>query len=725
MIGQSVVGQDARSKVTGEARFAGDYHLPGMLHMKLKFAGRPHAQIRGINIDQVRECPGVITVLTAQDVPVNRYGLILEDQPVFCDEVVRFEGDQVAAVVAESPEQASQAIELIGIEYQNLPTITSPETANAPQLHQDFPDNLAHTIRLRKGDTESALSKAFLVYENEYHTPMQEHAYLEVEAGLAYVDQQGRIVVRTAGQNPHDDQLQIAKALDLPLERVRVVYGPVGGAFGGREDISIQIVLALAAWKTGRPVGISWERRESIRGHCKRHATRIKHRWGADEDGRITAAEVEILLDAGAYMYTSSSVLECLHSTCVGPYQIKNVKLDGRAVFTNNVPGGAFRGYGTPQTAFAAELHITQMAELLGIDPITIRTKNCLQEDSLLPTGWGLPGGSSLVEIIERCAKQSGCEKTKDKWLLPDFESLPDQRSGFGLAIGMKATGYGFGYPEGSTAKIVLNGGAKIEQAELYTGAVDVGQGAHTVLVQIAAHELGLRPEQVEIIPCDTSLSLDAGAAAASRLTYFAGNAVKLAAEAAMKDWQDESRPAVGEARWVSPVTTAPDPETGACIDNVSYSFAAQAVKVDVDMETGLVRIGEVTAVQNVGKAINPKKIEGQIEGAVVQAQGWALMENFVVDKGRILTDNLRTYLIPTALDIPRRVNNIQIESPDPFGPYGVRGVGEIPFIPLAPAVITAIQDATGIWIDHIPLKPEQVVQKIQELRDKDSNAVE
>jgi CO/xanthine dehydrogenase Mo-binding subunit len=552
---------------------------------------------------------------------------------------------------------------------------------------------------------------------------MQEHAYLEVEAGLAYADEQGRIVVRSAGQNPHDDQVQIANALELPLEQVRVVYGPVGGAFGGREDISVQIVLALAAWKTGRPVRMSWDRKESIQGHCKRHATRIKHRWGADEDGQLTAAEVEILLDAGAYMYTSSSVLECLHSSCIGPYQIQNVKLDGKAVFTNNVPGGAFRGYGIPQTAFAAELHISQMAELLGIDPITIRTKNCLQEDSFLPTGSRLPGGSSLVELIEICAEGSGCEKTKEEWLLPAFESHPNRRSGFGLAIGMKATGYGFGYPEGSTAKIVLNGGARIEKAELYTGAVDVGQGAHTVLVQIAAHELGLRPEQVDIFPSDTSLSLDAGAAAASRLTYFAGNAVKLAAEDALKDWQDESRPAVGEARWESPATTAPDPETGACIDNVSYSFAAQAVKVDVDTETGLVRIDEVVAAQDVGKAINPKKIEGQIEGAVVQAQGWALLENFVVEEGRILSDNLSTYLIPTSLDIPQQVNSIQIERPDPFGPYGVRGVGEIPFIPFASAVIIAIQDATGIWLDYIPVKPEQLLKKIHELHDKESNA--
>jgi CO/xanthine dehydrogenase Mo-binding subunit len=426
---------------------------------------------------------------------------------------------------------------------------------------------------------------------------------------------------------------------------------------------------------------------------------------------------VEILLDAGAYMYTSNSVLECLHSTCVGPYQIPNIKLDGRAVFSNNVPGGAFRGYGTPQTAFAAELHITRMGELLGIDPITIRTQNCLQDDSILPTQSKLPGGSSLVELIEICAQRSGCEKIGDIWCMPTIKTKPDSSSGFGFAIGMKATGYGFGYPEGSTAKIVLHGRATIEQAKLFTGAVDVGQGAHTVLIQIAVHELGIQPDQVEICASDTSLSQDAGAAAASRLTYFAGNAVKLAAEKALRDWQDESRPAVGEARWESPATTSPDPETGACIDNVSYSFAAQAVKGEVDLETGLVHLDEVIAAQDVGKAINPKKIEGQIEGAVVQAQGWSLLEDFAVDKGMILADNLRTYLVPTVLDIPNQISSIQIERPDPIGPYGVRGVGEIPFVPLAPAVIAAIKNATGLWFNHLPLKPEELQKQIQELK--------
>ena len=718
MIGHSIVYQGTIDKVTGKAKYAGDYWLPGMLHLKIRFSEHPFARILSIDTSQALNHPGVVAVLTAEDVPNNRYGLIVEDQPVLCDKIVRFVGDQIAAVIAETPEQAAQAAALIKVDFQDLPVIENPEQATTPEaavLHADFPDNIASTIRLRRGNTRSAFEKASVIFENEYHTPMQEHAYLELEAGLAFIGEQGDVVVRAAGQNVHDDQRQIAKALDIPLDQVRVIYGPVGGAFGGREDISVQIVLALAAWKLKRPVHINWNRSESIRGHGKRHSTKIKHRWGADENGRIIAAEVEILIDAGAYMYTSNSVLEGMLSTCIGPYDIPNVMVDGRAVFTNNIPGAAFRGYGTPQTGFAAELHISHMAELLDIDPVTVRSRNCLRDNSCLPTQTPFPSESSLEGLIEICARESGCKKTNHGWQMPTFVNQSNRRRGFGLALGMKATGYGFGYPEGSEAKIVLRGNASIERAELYTAATDVGQGSHTVLVQIAAHVLKIPVELIDVFTSDTSFCGDGGSAAASRLTYVAGNAVKFAAEKALKAWHDESRPAVGVVRWEPPATTSPDPVTGACIDNVSYSFAAQGVTVEVEMETGIVRLEKVIAVQDVGRAINPQKIEGQIEGAITQAMGWALLENFVTTNGFVKSDTLSTYLVPTSLDIPLTVKCILIEKPDPVGPFGVRGVGEVPFIPLAPAIITALKDAIGTWFNHIPIKPEEVIVKIQE----------
>ncbi len=718
MIGRSVIHQDSIDKVTGVAKFAGDYSLPGTLHLKLKLAERPHARIRSINTSLAKNHPGVIAVFTAHDVPVNLYGLIVKDQPVLCNEVVRYEGDPVAVVVAQSSIQATIAAGLIKVEYQDLPVIADLNEAlerDAPQIHENYPGNIAHSIRIRRGDTAGAMEVADVICENVYKTPMQEHAFLELEAGIAYMDDQDRVVVRTAGQSVHDIQQQIAQALALSPEQVRVITGPVGGAFGGREDISVQIVLALAAWKLRQPVRMVWNRTESILGHPKRHATVIKHRWGADKDCKIIAAEVEILIDAGAYMCTSNSVLEGFHSQCVGPYEIPNIKMDGKAVFTNNIPGGAFRGYGAPQAAFAAELQIAHLAELLGVDPVTMRLKNCLQDSSCMPTQSPVPGGTSLPSLIEACARASGCKKSKQGWQMPALKSTSNRRRGFGFAVGMKATGYGYGFPEGSQAKVVLYGNASIEHADVYTAAVDVGQGAHTVLIQIAGQVLDIPLDLIEIHPSDTASSEDSGAAAASRLTYFAGNAVKLAAELALESWKDEYRPAVGDVLWTPPPTTAPDPITGACIDNVSYSYAAQGVKVELDVETGQVTLDTVIATHDPGKAINPQKVEGQIQGAIVQAMGWALLENFVSEQAMIKTNTLSTYLIPTILDIPAKVKCIQIEKPDPIGPFGVRGVGEIPFVPLTPAIIAAIHDATGVWFNHIPIKPEEVIVKIKE----------
>lgn len=716
MIGRSISRPDAVAKVTGQAAFAGDLARPGMLHLKLLFAGRPHARIRSLDISRAAAAPGVAAVLTARDVPVNRRGLLLADQPVLCDEVVRFEGDPLAAVVAESPRQAAAAAGLINVQYEDLPLIDSVEKAlrpGAPVLHAECTGNVAATIRLRKGDPAAVQQEAHLICEQEYYTPMQEHAFLELEAGLAYVDEQNRLVIHAAAQSVHDDRVQIARALALPLERVRVICGPVGGAFGGREDITIQIVLALAAWITGRPVRACWGRGESIRGHPKRHAMSIRHRWGAAGDGRILFAEVDVLADAGAYMCTSSSVLESFLAQCLGPYEVPHVRLDGRAIYTNNIPGGAFRGYGAPQAAFAAELQIARIAEQLGIDPVTIRQKNCLRAGSCLPTQSTVRAEPNLPRLIETCARESGWIRTGTGWSTPAPGRGPRRRRGFGLAVGMKAVGYGYGFPEGSEAKIILYGGALIDRAELYSAAVDVGQGSHAALIQIAAHVLSLPIEKIRLVASDTALCRDAGAAAASRLTLFAGNAVKLAAEQALQAWQEECRPAVGEAHWEAPATTPPDPETGACIDNISYSFGVQGVEVEVDLETGQVDLKRVVAVHDPGRAVNPAQVQGQIEGAVVQAMGWALLEDFVVQQGRIQSDRLSTYLVPTVRDIPASIQTILIETPDPIGPFGVRGVGEIAFVPLAPAIVCAVHDAAGIWFSRLPLKNEDVLRRL------------
>jgi CO/xanthine dehydrogenase Mo-binding subunit len=356
------------------------------------------------------------------------------------------------------------------------------------------------------------------------------------------------------------------------------------------------------------------------------------------------------------------------------------------------------------------------MAERLGIDPVTMRLRNCLRDGARLPTQSVVPGGVSLPELIEACARESGCEETPDGWVMPKAQRGTGKRRGYGLAVAMRHSGIGYGFPDASTARVTLRGEAEIERAEIHTAAADVGQGAHTVLAQIAAEALGIPLGKVQMTTGDTGTIGEAGTASASRLTIFAGNAVKRAAEKALAEWLEEVRPAVGEFRWESPKTTPPDPETGACTEHHSYSYAAEAVEVEVDPDTGEVDLKKVAVAQDPGRAVNPQMLHGQIKGAVVQAQGWALLEDFATQRGYVLTDQFSTYLIPTVADIPEEVKSILLELPDPLGPYGVRGAGEIPFVPLAPAILSAVHDALGIWFDSLPLRPERILQGLGSL---------
>lgn len=718
MVGQSVIRKDAWTKVTGQAQYASDVSLPGMLYLKIIFAGRPHARILSIDSSAALKQPGVVVVLTAADVPVNQRGLIIPDQQVFCAEKVRFVGDQVAAVVAETAEQATRAARLVKIEYEDLPVLDNPLGAmktGAALVHEDKPGNICHQVRLRRGDVDAALAQADIIVEREYFTPMQEHAYLEPEGGLGYIDEQGRVTVRTSGQSTHDDLRQIAAALDLPQERVRVIYGAIGGAFGGREDVSIQIALALAAWKLQRPVKITWGRDESIIGHGKRHAIIMRHKWGARHDGTLIAAKVEIISDAGAYNYTSGDVLTNFRYAAVGAYEIPNVSMDGYAVYTNNVPGCACRGFGSPQATFAAEMQMEQLAEQLGLDPVTIRLQNCVRDGSMLATQSEIPRGVSLPKLIETCAHEIGAYRQAGGWRMPAASPAEERykRRGIGIAAGMKNSGFGWGFPEGSEARVVLHGVAEIERAEVHTAAADVGQGAHSVLAQIAAEVLPIPLDRIEMVTSDTADSGDAGPASASRLTMFAGNAVKQAAEQALQRWRDEERPATGGGRWNAPPTTKPDPETGACINSISYAYGAQAVEVEVDIETGEIRIIKAVAVHDPGRAVNPQQVSGQLQGGIAQAQGWALTENFITQGGYVRTDRLSTYLIPTILDAIPDIKLVCLEEPDVVGPFGVRGVGEIGFIMLAPAIVSAVHNAVEVWFDRLPLTPERVLSAL------------
>ena len=726
-IGQPIQRIDARGKVTGETLFPGDINLPNQAYMKILFAARPHAIVRSIDTSEAEIFPGVIAIFTAKDVPVNEYGLIYNDQPVLCGpgsskpytDRVRFIGDQVALVVAETEEIAAHGRDLIRVEYEDLVILTDVEKAmqeGSILLHPDKNSNIFCHYRIRKGDVEDGFANADVIIEGEYHTPSQEHAYLQPEAGVGYIDDEGRVTVQVAGQWTHEDQGQIAHALNISLEQVRVIYPAIGGAFGGREDMSVQVVLALAAWRLhqqgiDRPIKIIWSREESIIGHHKRHPYILRTRWGASKEGKILAAEVEVIADGGAYAYTSTKVLGNATLMCTGPYEIPNVKVDSYAVYTNNLPTGAFRGFGGPQGAFAAETQMNRLAEKLGMDRIEIRQRNVLTEGAFLSVGTPLPKGVTIGKVVDKCAVE-----LSQSPLAYQASDQPHLLRGTGFACAFKNVGFSFGAPEQSTATVELFGEAQVENAILHHAGADVGQGAHTVMVQIAAETLGIPVKKIRLIASDTAFTDDAGSASASRMTFMAGNSIKGACELALAKWKSEERPAIATYQYRPPRTTPLDPQTGKSEPNFAYGYVAQAVTLEVDTETGLIRLLEVISVNDVGRAVNPLNVQGQIEGGVVQASGYAILENFIQRDGFVLTPFLSSYLIPTVQDIPEQVKSVILEYADPIGPYGARGMAEMPFLPLAPAVIDALHQASGVWFCEFPLTPERVLRDLGRL---------
>ncbi len=728
-IGKILTRVDAEAKVTGEALYPGDINLDNQLYMKTLFANRPHAIIKSIDTTEAQKIPGVVLVLTAKDVPNNAYGLGIQDQPVLCGpgsnkpfaDRVRCVSDQVAIVVAESANIASKALKTISVEYESLPIIGNPDEALAEDailIHPDRDDNVLLHYKIRDGDVERGFEASDVIVEGIYETPMQEHAYLQPEAGVSYIDENGRISVIVAGQWVHEDQEQIAHSLNLPLEKIRVIYPAIGGAFGGREDMSVQIVLALASLRLSeqginRPVKTVWSREESIIGHHKRHAYKIIAKWGANKEGKLLAAEVKLIADAGAFAYTSTKVQGNATLMCTGPYEIPNVKVDSYTVYTNNVPGGAFRGFGGPQGAFSAEMQIDKLAEKLNLDPVEIRMRNLIREGSKLSVRSVLPKGVSLQEVVERCALEAGWKVVDGTWKNPNIKtfSVNGKVKGLGFACGYKNIGFSFGAPEGCWATIELRGGSEIEKVILHHAGAEVGQGSHTAFCQMAAESVGVAIEKVELVASDTSSSDNSGSVSASRMTFMAGNAILGAGKLALEKWKNEERPAIGKYYYKAPRTTPFDKETGECDPNISYGYVAEAVEADVDLDTGEVHLTNVICVDDVGKAINPNLVVGQIEGAIVQAAGYGLMENFVQENGYVKTSQLSTYLIPTVLDIPDNIHSIILEHPDPIGPWGARGVGEMPFIPLVPAITSAVHAATGVWFDRFPLTPENILR--------------
>ncbi len=723
VIGESHRRPDAPGKVNGATTYPADRIRAGMLHAAVVFAHRPRARVLRIDIERALAVPGVVRVLTANDIPFNAFGLIENDQPVLVavGDEVRFSGDKVALVVADSVDAARAGVEAVDVRFEDLPPVLDPEEAmreDAPLVNASHGSNVLIHVPIRKGDADAAIAAADIVLEGEFSTTWQEHAFLQPEAGTAWIEDDGQLVVETAGQWLHEDRRQIAAMLKLPEERVTVRYNAIGGAFGGREDLSMQHVLALAAWSLreshpDRKVALQWTREESMLGHHKRHPMRIQCTWAANRDGRIVGARSRVVADGGAYASTSAEVMKCAAVFATGPYEIEHIATDGYVAYTNHVPSGAFRGFGAPQAHFAAESMVNRLAEALGMDPAEIRRINLYREGSLEPTQYRLPESVSALPVFEAAMAEG-----ESRFAALRDEPLPPHiRRGFGIASGIKNVGYSFGYPDNATATVEVFGRGEIERAIVRVGAAEVGQGTHLAMRQIAAGVLGVDTSLIEMVTDDSALAPNAGSASASRLTLLAGGAVHAAARDALEAYRNsEDRHVVATANFRPPATTPLDPVTGAGTPNFCYGYVSQAVAVDVDTRTGGVSVRSIVSAHDVGTAINRQQVEGQIEGCLAQAVGYTLLENLIVRDGRLMTPHFSTYLLPTTMDMPVEIVPVILELADPNGPFGARGMAEMPLVPFAPAVAAAIHDATGVWLSDLPFTPERVLAAIREI---------
>ena len=734
IIGQPVPRPDARAKVTGGAIFAADLHFDNMLHAKVLRSIHPHARILHVDTGKARALPGVAAVLTADDVPGARtHGTIRADWPTLCWDRVRYTGDALALVAAETEAIAEHALSLVDVDYEPLRGVFSPQEARAPDaplVHEDTPDNLLKHIKVRKGDVETALSQSDIVVGERFQTPFIEHAYLEPEAGVAVPGPNGRITVYVGSQIPFEDRRQVAEALAVPEERVRIVQTAVGGAFGGKEDVTVQIPAALLAQATGRPVKLVFSREESIRVHPKRHATTIWLKVGASENGKLTAVEATIWGDAGAYASMSEPVMTRTATHVAGPYQVPNVKVDCYAVYTNNPPAGAMRGFGVPQAIFAIESTMDILAEALSLHPLELRRRNALRVGSTTATGQLLRESVGLVETIERV--DTAVRNLGGQALVP---SGSDRRRGWGFACCLKNVGLGGGLADTAGAAVELTDQAG---AVVRIGAAEVGQGLVGIAAQITSEVLGVPYEQVQVLVGDTDRTLDGGPTVASRQTFVTGNAVRHAAlkvreqlasavaealgvapdaltfllgQIATPDGREvslaeaiamakrEGRPLSAEHVY-QPPATAPLGEPGD--DHFAYGFATQSALVEVDIRTGKVEVLRVIAAHDVGRAINPQAIAGQLEGGVAMGMGFALSEELKVKAGKVQNADLARYRIPRIRQMPEVVPII-VEAETAEGPFGAKGVGEITSIPTAPAIINAIYGAARVRVTELP----------------------
>ena len=740
-------------RVTGRAKYTDDYTFPGMLYGLTLRAAYPHARILKIDTSRARALAGVRAVLTAEDVPgENIHGLVHLDWPVLCavGDKVRYMGDSVAIVAADTEEIAQAALALIEVEYEPLPVVHSAVFARTPEaahVHEGREDgNLLNHIKVRHGDIEAGFAEADVIIEHVYHTPTIEHAFLEPECSIGvpagYDAEHEKLTVYVGSQIPYQDRSQIARAMALPEEAVRVRGTLIGGGFGGKEDIISQIHAAMLSTVTNRPVKLLLSRQESLLVHPKRHATQIRIKTGAKRDGMLVAVEAELYGDGGAYASLSDKVMTRATTHATGPYVVPNARIDCYVMYTNNPPSGAFRGFGVTQSAFAVEQNMDMLAEALDMDPFELRRKNAQQVGITTATGQVLRESVGLLETIDKVdhdMRATQPEGMRWGWQEGNFAY------GWGVACSYKNTGLGGGAPDRADAEVEAFEDGTIE---VRTSSADMGQGLRAVLAQIAAEELGLRYEQVRVLLSDTDLTPNGGPTTASRQTYMSGNAVKHAAAnlrealssavAEEKDVPPEklrfeeglvrfngSAVQFGDAvrmmkdhgieprslheYWApktQPLGTGGDMHFG-------FSYATQAALVSVELDTGAVHVHQVIAGTDVGRAINPLLLQGQIEGGIVMALGNALTESYIIEDGVPWSTLLARYKMPSIKHAPEITSHI-IEHRLSTGPYGAKGVGEIPSINTMPAIANAIYNAVGVRVYSVPVDQDALLRAMR-----------
>jgi len=771
-IGESTLRPDGTLKVTGEFAYASDLWHEDMLWGFTLRSPHAHARIVSVDISEALAQAGVHAVMTHEDLPAAKtYGLEIQDQPVLAEGVVRFHGEPVALVAADHPETARRAAAKIKVVYEQLPLVVDEETATAPGapiLHPNRDDhhaphsphpNIVHRQPVVHGDVAAAQALADVVVTGDYEVGMQDQAFLGPESGLAVPAEDGGVDLYISTQWLHADLRQVAPVLGLPESKVRMTLSGVGGAFGGREDLSMQAHACLLALRTGKPVKIVYNRFESFFGHVHRHPAKLRYEHGATRDGKLVYMKCRIVLDGGPYASSSPAVVGNAASLAVGPYEIDNVDIEALALYSNNPPCGAMRGFGAVQACFAYEAQMDKMAAALGMHPVEFRQLNAMSQGSVMPTGQIVDSPAPVAELLRRVRAMP--MPPEQQWLAAgetaDVRALPGGLSntthgegvvrGVGYAVGIKNVGFSEGFDDYSTARVRIEVIAGEPVATVHTAMAEVGQGGVTVHAQIARTELGVT--QVTINPADTRVG-SAGSTSASRQTYVTGGAVKHSCEAVREKVLELGRAKFGsyhpawataellleggkvvtdggevladlvdvlggeavdiELEWRHRPTEPFDLRTGQGFGHVQYSFAAHRAVVEVDTELGLVKVIELACAQDVGKALNPLSVVGQIQGGTTQGLGLAVMEEILVDPAtaKVRNPSFTDYLIPTILDTPPIPVDV-LELADDHAPYGLRGVGEAPTLSSTPAVVAAIRAATGLALGRVPVRPEHL----------------